>query len=123
MALARLVRLETLNVLAQDYIRAARTRQLPARRIYAREALPNALTAALTIGGIVFANLIGGAVIVENVFARNGLGTALVNAVIAKQYVVVQGITLTLGVLVVLVNALVDITLTIVDPRSLARRT
>lgn len=123
MALARLVRLETLNVLAQDYIRSARTQQLPARAIYGRQALPNVLTAALTVGGIVFANLIGGAVIVENVFARNGLGTALVNNVIAKQYVVVQGITLILGLMVVLMNTLVDVALVLVDPRSLTKRT
>jgi peptide/nickel transport system permease protein len=122
MSLARLVRLEALNVLAQDYVRTARSQRLPARVIYLRHALPNVVTAALTVGGVLFANIIGGAVIVENVFARPGLGTALVNAVIAKQYVVVQGITLMLGLFVVVVNTSVDVTLALLDPRSLAKR-
>jgi peptide/nickel transport system permease protein len=122
MTLARLVRLETLNVLAQDYIRTGRSQRLPARLIYLRHALPNVVTAALTIGGVIFANLVGGAVIVENIFARTGLGSALVHAVVAKQAVVVQGIALVVGVTVVVVNASVDLTLALLDPRSLARR-
>ena len=121
MNLTRLVRLETLNVLAQDYIRTARSERLSTRIIYARHALPNVATAALTVGGVIFANLIGGAVVVENVFARSGLGTALVSAVTANQYVVVQGITLVLGTVVIVVNVLVDIALGIMDPRSLAK--
>jgi peptide/nickel transport system permease protein len=121
MILARIVRIETLNVLAQDYMRTARGERLPARLIYARHALPNVLTAALTVGGLIFAGIMGGAVIVENVFARQGLGTALVDAVIGKNYPVVQAITLLLAVTVVVVNMLVDILLAIVDPRSLAR--
>jgi peptide/nickel transport system permease protein len=122
MSLARLVRLEALNVLAQDYVRTARSQRLPTMTIYLRHALPNVVTAALTVGGILFAHIIGGAVIVENVFARPGLGTALVNAVIAKQYVVVQGITLMLGLFVVVVNTSVDVLLAILDPRSLTRK-
>jgi peptide/nickel transport system permease protein len=61
-------------------------------------------------------------VIVENIFARTGLGSALVHAVVAKQAVVVQGIALVVGVTVVVVNAAVDLTLALLDPRSLARR-
>lgn len=122
MTLARLVRLETLNVLAQDYIRTGRSLRLPARLIYLRHALPNVVTAALTIGGVIFANLVGGAVIVENIFARPGLGSALVHAVLAKQAVVVQGIALVVGVTVVVVNSVVDLTLALVDPRSLTRK-
>jgi peptide/nickel transport system permease protein len=122
MSLARIVRLETLNVLAQDYIRTARSQRLPALLIYLRHALPNVLSAALTIGGVLFANIIGGTVIVENVFARPGLGTALTSAVIGREYVVVQGITLVLGLFVVVLNTCVDVTLAVLDPRSLARR-
>jgi peptide/nickel transport system permease protein len=121
MTLARLVRLETLNVLAQDYIRTGRSQRLPARLIYLRHALPNVVTAALTIGGVIFAHLVGGAVIVENIFARAGLGSALVHAVTAKQAVVVQGITLVIGITVVAINTLVDLTLAVLDPRSLAK--
>jgi len=118
---ARIVRVETLNVLAMDYLRTARSKRLPDRLIYLRHTLPNVLTAALTVGGLLFAGLIGGAVIVENVFARPGLGTGLVNAVQARDYPVIQGITLVLGLGVVIVNTLVDIALAIVDPRSLTR--
>jgi peptide/nickel transport system permease protein len=120
--LSRIVRVETLNVLAQDYIRTARSKRLPWRLVFFRHALPNVVTAALTVGGIIFASIVGGAVIVENVFARQGLGTALVQAVTTKDYQVVQGITLVLGVTVVVVNAIVDIVLAIVDPRTLTKQ-
>lgn len=119
--LSRIVRVETLNVLAQDYIRTARSKRLPARLLYLRHTLPNVLTAALTIGGLLFTGLLGGAVIVENVFAWPGLGTAVVSAVLARDYPVIQGVILMLGIAVVLVNTLVDILLGIVDPRSLIR--
>ena len=120
--LARLVRVETLNVLAMDYMRTARSKRLPARLVYWRHVLPNVVTAALTIGGILFAGLIGSAVVVENVFARPGLGTTLVNAVLGRDYPIIQGIILVLGFTVVTVNATVDILLAIVDPRSMSRQ-
>jgi peptide/nickel transport system permease protein len=118
--LSRIVRVETLNVLAQDYIRTARSKRLPAPLIYLRHILPNVLTAALTIGGVLFAGLIGGGVVVEAVFARAGVGTALVNAVLSRDYPVVQGIMLLLGAAVVVINAIVDVVLGLIDPRSLA---
>lgn len=116
---ARLVRVQTQEVLQQDYIRAARSKRLPTRVLLARHVLPNSLTAALSIGGIVFAGLIGGAIVVEQVFARPGLGTELVQSILVKDYPVVQGITLVLGVTVVLVNAAMDIVMALVDPRTL----
>jgi peptide/nickel transport system permease protein len=119
--LARIVRVETLNVLAQDYMRTARSKRLPARLIYMRHALPNIVTAALTVGGLLFAALIGGAVIVENVFARLGLGTALVSGVLARDYPLIQGCIILLGFAVVAVNAIVDTLLALLDPRSLAK--
>ena len=120
--LARFVRVETLNVLAQDYVRTARSKRLPARIIYIRHVLPNVLTAALTIGGLLFAGLIGGAVIVENVFNRPGLGTVLTSALAGRDYPLIQGITLMLAGLVVVSNAVVDFLLAIIDKRSLARQ-
>jgi peptide/nickel transport system permease protein len=120
--LSRIVRVETLNVLAKDYIRTARSKRLSAIRIYFRHALPNVLTAALTIGGLLFANLIGGAVLVENIFARAGLGTELVKAILAKDYPVVQGIVIVLGITVVVINTVVDIALSLLDPRTLTRQ-
>ena len=120
-ALARMVRLETLGVLAQDYIRTARAKGLSPLWIYSRHVLPNVLTATLTIGGVYFAQLIGGAVIVENVFARPGLGTALVQAVLAGDYPMIQGITLLLGFAIVAVNTVVDLALATIDPRSILK--
>jgi peptide/nickel transport system permease protein len=119
--LARIVRVETLGALAQDYALTARGKRLPWRLIYLRHILPNVLTGALTIGGLLFAGLIGGTVVVENVFAWPGLGTALVQAILARDYPVVQGITLLLGLAVITVNTTVDTVLVLVDPRSLPR--
>lgn len=121
MTLSRIVRLETLNVLAQDYVRTARSQRLPARLVYGRHVLPNVLTAALTVGGLIFAGIVGGAVIVETVFARPGLGSTLIEGVISNNYPVVQGITLLFCVLVVTINMLIDISLAAIDPRSLAK--
>ena len=120
--LSRIVRVETLNVLAQDYIRTARSKQLPERLIYLRHTLPNVITAALTIGGILFAGIVGGGVVIENVFGRVGLGTALVTAVLSRDYPTIQGVILILGVTVVVVNAIVDILLAALDPRSLTKQ-
>jgi|SRR5579862_1920422 len=120
--LARLVRSETLNVLAQDYIRTVRSKRLPAHIVYLRHVLPNVLTAALTLAGVIFANVIAGAVIVENVFARNGIGTELVSAVETHDYQVVQGTILVLGLIVVAVNTFIDLSLGVVDPKSGLRR-
>jgi peptide/nickel transport system permease protein len=117
--IARVVRVQTQEVLQQDYIRAARSKRLKSLSVLTRHVAPNALTAALSVGGIAFATLIGGAIVVEQVFARPGLGTALVQGIIMKDYPVVQGIVLVLGFSVVLVNALVDVVLALVDPRTL----
>jgi peptide/nickel transport system permease protein len=117
--LARIVRVETLNVLAQDYVRTAESKRLKRSTIYIRHVLPNTFTAALTVGGILFATLIAGSVFVENIFTLPGLGSELVSSVQNHDYPVVQGIVLVLGVIVVVVNMIVDIVLGIVDPRSL----
>jgi peptide/nickel transport system permease protein len=121
MTLSRIVRVETLNVLAQDYMRTARSKWLPGRRVYFVHVLPNVLTATLTVAGLLFAGLIGGAVIAESLFARPGLGQTLVDAILRKEYVVAQGIILVIATAVVVVNALVDVLLALLDPRSLAR--
>jgi len=118
----RIVRVETLSVLAQDYIRTARSKRLPQLLIYFRHVLPNVVTAALTLASVLFAGLIGGAILVENVFGRVGLGTALVNAVLQSDYPVVQGVVLMLGVSVVVINTVVDVLLGVLDPRSLTAR-
>jgi peptide/nickel transport system permease protein len=119
--LARIVRIETLNVLAQDYIATARSKRLPWRIIAFQHVLPNVLAPALTLGGLIFAQLIGGTILVEAVFNRPGLGTALVQAVTATDYPTVQGITLVLGLFVIGVNLVVDILIAVIDPRALRR--
>ena len=81
--------------------------------------LPNSVSTMLAMGGLLFASLISGAVIVEMVFARPGLGTELVNAVLLGDFPLVQGIVLLLGASVVIINAVVDIIHGLVDPRTM----
>ncbi len=120
--LARIVRVETLNSLAQNYVRGARSKRLPAWAIYGRYVLPNVMTAALTLGGTIFSQSIGSAIIVENVFAWNGLGLLLTQAVLHLDFPMIEGSALLLATIVVVVNASVDVTVSIVDPRSAASR-
>jgi peptide/nickel transport system permease protein len=119
--LARIVRVQTDVVLAQDYMRVARAKRLPTWMIYLRHALPNLLTAALTIGGLLLGTLVASSVVVENVFARPGLGTAIVQAITQHDYPVIQGILLVLGAAVLVLNLLVDLLLSALDPRSTLR--
>lgn len=120
--LARIVRAQTDVVLSEDYMRVARSKRLPKRLIYLRHGLPNLLTAALTIGGLLFGTLIAGSVVVESVFARAGLGTAIVQAIVDRDYPVVQGVLLVLAAGVLGVNVLVDVLLGVLDRQSLIGR-
>ena len=117
-ALARIVRVEGLRVLGQDYMRTARGKRLPPRLVYVRHALPNTLTATLTIAGLLLGGLIAGTVLVENIFAWPGLGSVLVQSVAQKDYPAVQGVALLFGTLVLIINFGVDIALGVIDPRS-----
>jgi peptide/nickel transport system permease protein len=120
-ALARIMRVEMLTVLQADHVRTARAKRLPAARVYLRHALPGALTAAITLGGLLLSALVAGTVLVENVFAWPGLGGTIVSSILDKDYPVVQGIVLVYGVGVLVVNLLVDVTLALLDPRSVIR--
>lgn len=119
--LARVARVEMAAVLDQEYMRVARSKRLPAAHLYVRHALPNALTATLTFGGILLGGCLAGTVVVENVFAWPGLGSAVIQAIQDKDYPLVQGIVLLLGGLVLVVNLLVDIVLGLLDPRVINR--
>jgi peptide/nickel transport system permease protein len=119
--LARIVRVELLAVLGNDYVRTARAKRLPARLVYVRHALPNALTATLTLGGLLLTSMVAGTVLVENVFAWPGLGSTIVQSILQRDYPLVQGIVLVYGVLVLLVNLVVDVLLALLDPRSTIR--
>ena len=119
--LARIIRVEMVSVLDADFVRTARAKRLPARTVYLRHALPNALTASLTLGGLILGALVAGTVLVENVFAWPGLGSTIVQSILSKDYPVVQAIVLVYGVGVLLVNTLVDVALAVLDPRSMIR--
>ncbi len=116
--LTRIVRVEMLSVLETDYIRTARAKRLPAMRIHLRHALPNAVTATLTLAGMLLASMVAGTVLVENVFAWPGLGSTIVQSIVTKDYPVVQGTVLVYGVGVLVINTLVDVALAVLDPRS-----
>ncbi|WP_329378622.1 ABC transporter permease [Streptomyces sp. NBC_01716] len=115
--LARIVRVEALGALQSDYARTVRSKQLPAHRLYLFHVLPNVVAGALTIAGVMFGYLLGGSVIVENVFQWPGLGTTLVAAVDSRDYPVLQIAIILIGISVLLVNSLVDLALYAVDPR------
>ena len=120
-ALSRIVRVETLDVLGADYMRTARSKRLPARLTYLRHALPNMLTSTLTLGGLLLSGLIGATVLVENVFAWPGLGTAVVDSVVAQDYALAQAIMVLLGATVLVINLTVDLIIGLIDPRSTIR--
>lgn len=119
---ARIVRVETLDVLAQNYVRTARAKRLSVLRTYGLHVLPNSLTGALTVGGLIFASLLGGTVVVENVFAVPGLGSSLVQAVQVRDYPLVQVTVLVLGFSIAVVNLCVEAALSVLDRQSSLRR-
>ncbi|MFI1379674.1 ABC transporter permease [Embleya sp. NPDC020886] len=120
-ALSRIVRVETLRVLDEDYMRTARAKRLPTRILYLRHALPNLLTSSLTLGGLMLAGLLTGTVLVENVFAWPGLGMTMVQAITQKDYPLVQGVVLVYGTIALLINFLVDVLVAVADPNSTIR--
>src|SRR5215471_8794788 len=113
----RLVRSSMLDVLGSEYVKLARIKGLPERTVIWKHALRNALIAPLTAAGAIFSGLITGAVILETVFAWPGVGRLLVTGVSGRDFPVVQGVTLMVAVVVLLVNLLVDIAYAYVDPR------
>ncbi|MCL0060585.1 ABC transporter permease [Dehalococcoidia bacterium] len=113
----RLVRSSMLEVLGQDYIRAARAKGLKERVVIYKHALKNALIPVITIVGLQFAALLEGAVIVEVIFAWPGIGRLLVDSIFARDFVLIQGCILFIAAMFVLVNLLVDISYAYLDPR------
>src|SRR5712672_334565 len=115
--IARITRASMLEVLQQDYIRAARAKGLGQRSILFIHALKNAAVPIVTVIGIGVALLIGGAVVTESVFAIPGLGRLTVDAILRRDYPVIQGIILVFSGAYVLVNLVVDMLYTVLDPR------
>ena len=115
--IARMTRASMLDVLAQDYIRTAQAKGLSNDRVLIRHALKNAAVPIATIIGVSFALLISGVVVTETVFAIPGLGRLTVDAILRRDYPIIQGIILVFSAAYVLVNLLVDLSYTFLDPR------
>jgi peptide/nickel transport system permease protein len=115
--IARLVRSSLVEAMQQDYVQTARAKGLQERAVVVRHALKNALIPVVTVGGLLFGNLLGGAVVIETVFARPGIGHITVNGILERDFPVVQGVVLVSALTYVLANFLVDVTYTWIDPR------
>jgi ABC-type dipeptide/oligopeptide/nickel transport system permease component len=115
--LTRMVRSSVLDVLEQPYVLAARARGIPEGRIILRHVLRNALIPVTTVIGLQFAALLSGAIITEKVFARPGLGMLLLEGIAQRDYAIVQGTALFIGIIYVGVNLVVDLLYVVIDPR------
>jgi peptide/nickel transport system permease protein len=115
--IARITRASMLDVLAQDYIRTAQAKGLANQQVLIGHALKNAAVPIVTIIGIGVALLISGVVVTETVFAIPGLGRLTVDAILRRDYPIIQGIILIFSAAYVLVNLLVDLSYTLLDPR------
>ena len=115
--IARMTRSSLLEVVGLDYIRAARAKGMVERRVIRKHAMRNAMIPIVTIIGIETGSLLSGAVLTETVFNLPGFGTGLVSAILARDYPVVQGFTLVIATIFVMVNLIVDISYAYLDPR------
>jgi peptide/nickel transport system permease protein len=115
--IARMTRASMLGVLGEDYIRTAFAKGLTPEGVLVRHALKNASLPVVTIIGIGFALLIGGAVVTESVFALPGLGRLTVDAIVRRDYPVIQGVILVVSAVYVLINVVVDLLYVVLDPR------
>jgi len=115
--LARQTRSSMLEVIQQDYIRTAWSKGLSERIVIIRHALKNAFIPVITVGGVLVAQLVGGAVLTETIFNIPGMGRLIVTGVLQNDYVVVQGCTLVVALVVAFINLVVDISYAWLDPR------
>jgi ABC-type dipeptide/oligopeptide/nickel transport system permease component len=115
--IARMTRSNLLDVLGLDYVRTARAKGVKERGVVLKHALRNAMLPLVTIIGLQFGALLGGAVLTETVFGLPGMGKFLVDSIFARDYPVVQGFTLVIALLFVVVNLIVDISYAYLDPR------
>lgn len=116
-SVTRVSRSAMLDVLSDDYVRTARAKGTPERRVIWRHALPNALVPVVTLSGIEFGYLLGGAVIVEQIYALPGLGRMVLEAIQQRDYALVQGSVLFVALNFMIVNLLVDLAYVALDPR------
>jgi len=116
-SVTRQVRAQLLQELGRDYVRTARSKGLREFGVVVRHAVRNSLIPAVTVLGVQFSVLLGGAVITEQIFAWPGVGQLAVNAIVNRDYPVLQGVILTIALLVTLVNLAVDALYVVLDPR------
>jgi peptide/nickel transport system permease protein len=116
-SIARLVRSSLLETFGEDYVRTARAKGMAERVVVMRHALRNALIPVITFFGLETGRLLAGAFVVETVFSRIGLGRTIVNAILNKDFPVVQGAVLFVAVLYVAVNLAIDLSYAVLDPR------
>jgi peptide/nickel transport system permease protein len=114
---ARMARSATLDVLGQDWVRTARSKGLPRRKILARHVVRNSMNPVVTVIGLRLGSLLGGTVLIEFVFNWPGLSSLLVEAANQRDYLVVQGVVLVISILFILLNLLIDLTYSLLDPR------
>ncbi|MGD0004474.1 MAG: ABC transporter permease [Anaerolineaceae bacterium] len=115
--LARMIRSSMLEVLNEDYVRTARAKGLHNRVVVMKHALRNALIPSVTVLGLQFGSMMGGAVLTETIFTRMGLGKLYVDSIMNKDLPMVQGITLIIAISYILINIAVDISYSYLDPR------
>lgn len=116
-SLMRLTRSETLETLNQDYVRTARAKGLRSRTLLLRHVLRNTMIPISTVLGMRFAGMLGGAVIVETIFAWPGIGKLMVDAIFDRDYPMIQGFVLFMGTVFLLINLIVDLGYGLIDPR------
>ncbi len=115
--ITRMTRASMIEALSQDYTTTARSKGLKEKVVIVKHALKNALIPIITVVGLQFGLLLGGAVLTETVFAWPGIGRLIVDSILARDYPVIQGTILIFGLLYILVNLFVDITYAFIDPR------
>lgn len=115
--IARMTRSSLLDVLGQDYVRAAKAKGVPRRSVVLKHAFRNALLPVVTIIGLSLGSLLGGAVLTETVFGLAGVGRILFEAITARDYPIIQAFTLVIAIGYVVVNLMVDVSYTYLDPR------
>ena len=115
--LTRMVRASVLDVLREDFTTTARAKGLSEFKVITKHVLRNALIPVITVMGLQLAALFSGAIVTEKVFARPGIGTLLLDAIVKRDYAVIQGCVLVVTVGYVLVNLVVDLAYAVADPR------
>ena len=115
--ITRLTRSSRLDVLGQDYIRTAKAKGVSGKKIIFKHALKNALIPVITYFGPMLAYIVTGSLVVEKIFAVNGIGRAFVNSITARDYPLIMGTTIVLATLIVVMNLVSDILYKVVDPR------